>query len=220
MLLGEDGSSRVGWVVHDDRLGPLIDQRLHVLQVHHRASLHVQAISSVLDAVRAAEGHIQRKAGGGDQDVITGISDCLDGQLKGVRGSRCEDDVVSGERGVLVRVSLDDGLSCLQESDARAVPVVLVGGGRLDEGSGGHFAGRQLAGERGIAEVELDKGLLGIGRNGESVDNLADRVDGVLGVEGDGQRIPVDDLFNADGGLLNKLLLISCSSRVSLDSYL
>lgn len=209
MFLGEDGSSRVGWVVDDDGLGPLIDQRLHVLQIDHRASLHVQTISSVLDAVRSAEGHIQREARGGDQDVITGISDGLDGQLEGVRGTRCEDDVVGREWGVLVRVSLNDSLTSLQESHARAVPVILVGGGSLDEGSGGHFTRRQLAGERGIAEVELDQGLLGIGRHGEGIDNLADRVDGVLGVGGDGKGIPVDDLIDADRGLLKKLLLIA-----------
>lgn len=75
-----------------------------------------------------------------------------------------------------------DDIAYIGEADGRSVAVVLITEQRLLKSVRDSLAGGQGAGERRVAQVELDQRLGRIRLDGHDVDDAADRVDGVLRV--------------------------------------
>jgi len=109
MLLGKDGTTRVGRVVYDDALGLLIDERLGVDEVNFPVLLGVTLVVTDLDSRVGSNGLIERKSGVGQQDVVSGASQSRNSNSEGTRAPRREDNILDAQSVFVVGELLGDG---------------------------------------------------------------------------------------------------------------
>jgi len=179
VLPREDGTARVGRIVHHDCLRPVVDERLHLLKVGLPALLGQQVVLADRATLRLGEHLVEREARLGHEQVVALVDQPVDRDLERTRAARRDQNVRRQVRAVLRREALGDRGTRGVEAGGGTVAVIL---GLADESNHRFIEhlGRVQIPERGrVAQGERDHRLARDGLVLLRSDLLHDRADRV-----------------------------------------